>query len=67
MPGALQCTVNGNAPAQPGNLQLLLTVSDGISLSDLLLVSGLEVLDVSERVYASGFEDPANLTCNAFP
>jgi len=63
-PGALQCTINGNAPAQPGNLQLMLTVSDGITPPDLQLTSLLQVLATSDRLFASGFENPATLSCS---
>ena len=63
-PGALQCTIGGTAPVQPGNLQLMLTVSDGISVPDLLLTSVLQVLATSDRVFTNGFEDPATLSCS---
>lgn len=61
MHGQRQCT------AETGNLLLILAVSDSISLPGLLLTSGVQVLQRSEPVYASGFEDPTDLTCNAFP
>jgi hypothetical protein len=66
-PGALQCTINGNAPAQPGILQLMLTVSDGISVPDLQLTSLLQVLAASDRIFANGLEDPATSSCSAQP
>jgi hypothetical protein len=62
-PGALQCTISGSAPAQPGKLQLMLTVSDGITAPDLQLTSLLQVLAVSDRVFTNGFENPATLSC----
>jgi hypothetical protein len=61
--GSLQCTINGNAPAQPGSLQLMLTVTDGITLPNLQLTSLLQVLATSDRVFAGGFEDPSILSC----
>jgi len=66
-PGALQCTINGTTPAQPGNLQLMLTVSDGISVPDLQLTSLLQVLAASDRIFANGLEDPATSSCRAQP
>jgi hypothetical protein len=63
-PGALQCTINGTAPTQPGSLQLMLTVSDGITPPDLQLMSLLQVLATDDRFFASGFEDPAILSCS---
>jgi hypothetical protein len=67
MSGALQCTIDGNAPAQAGNLQLILGVGDSISLPDLLLTSQLQVLSATDRVFTGGFEDPATLTCSMYP
>jgi hypothetical protein len=64
-PGTLQCTIDGNAPAQPGILQLMLTVNDGIA--DLQLTSLLQVLAVSDRVFANGFENAATSSCSAQP
>ena len=63
--GSLQCKIDGNAPAVAGTLQLKLTVSDGID--DLLLTSQLQVLAVSDRVFAGGFESAATLSCSVLP
>jgi hypothetical protein len=67
MLGTLQCTIAGNAPALAGNLQLMLTVSDGVSLPDLQLTSLLQVIASSDRVFVGGFEDPATLSCRDQP
>ena len=64
-PGTLQCKIDGNAPSQPGILQLRLTVSDGIA--DLQLTSRLQVLAASDRVFAGGFENAATLSCSVLP
>lgn len=66
-PGALQCTIDGNAPAQPGILQLMLTVSDGIAVPDLQLTSLLQVLAASDRIFANGFENAATSSCSVLP
>ncbi len=56
-PGALQCTIIGNAPDQPGDLQLMLAVSDGAAT--LNLASLLEVTPGGEGlVFSDGFETP---------
>jgi len=64
-PGALQCTIDGNAPAQPGILQLMLSVDDGIA--HLQLTSLLQVLAISDRVFANGYENAATSSCRALP
>jgi len=54
-PGTLQCTVTGNAPGQAGDLQLMLEVSDGAAI--LNLVSLLEVMPVNdELIFIDQFE-----------
>jgi hypothetical protein len=66
-PGALQCTIDGNAPAQAGILQLMLSVSDGIAVPDLQLTSLLQVLAASDRIFANAFEDAATSSCSVLP
>ncbi len=61
--GSLQCKIDGNAPAQSGSLQLMLKVSDGIATPDLHLMSLLQVLATSDRIFVGSFEDPATLSC----
>lgn len=66
-PGTLQCTIDGNAPAQAGILQLMLTVSDGISMPDLQLTSLLQVIAASDRIFVNGFEDATMSSCSVLP
>ncbi|MBL38891.1 MAG: hypothetical protein CMP07_10835 [Xanthomonadales bacterium] len=56
-PGALLCTITGNAPDQASDLQLMLAVSDGAATLNLV-----SLLEVAPRdgglVFFDGFETP---------
>jgi len=56
-PGILQCTITGSAPAQAGEFQLMLAVSDGAAILDLA-----SVLDVTaandDLIFLDQFETP---------